>query len=47
MLNLKSKGFGNDLVGDIQQSDGPLVAYFLRITSFSYEFNITLVDNVS
>ena len=46
MSNFKREGFGNDLVGDIQQSDGLLVVDFLVITSFRYELNITLIYNV-
>ena len=32
MADFKRESLGNDLVGDIQQSDGPPITDFLRIT---------------
>ena len=46
MLDLKRESHSNDLVGDIEKCDGPPIAYFLGVTSFRYEFYVTLVNYV-
>ena len=43
MADFERESLGNDIVGDIQQSDGPPVANFFRIANFRYEFNIPFV----
>lgn len=40
MLNFKREGFGDDLVGDIQKSDGPLE---LQISSGSLALGMNLI----
>lgn len=47
MLDFKGESLGNNLVRDIQQCDGPPIAYVFKITNFRYEFDSIVINNAS